>query len=110
MFAVSAEVFLGRPQPILRSAWCSGKIPPTARFRLRQEKARPIWDELRPCLDRNRHAPPQSLSGKAIGCLADSRLEPYAYLRHIFEKLPQAITLAHMEALLPWNVAFKATR
>ena len=35
-------------------------------------------------------------------------LEPYAYLRHLFEKLPQAITLADVEALLPWNVA-KAT-
>ena len=36
-------------------------------------------------------------------------IEPYAYLRHIFEKLPQAITLADVEALLPWNVA-KPTR
>ena len=34
-----------------------------------------------------------------------ARLEPYTYLRHIFEKLPQAITLAGIEALLPWNVA-----
>ena len=34
-----------------------------------------------------------------------ARLEPYTYLRHIFEKLPQAITLADIEALLPWNVA-----
>ena len=30
-------------------------------------------------------------------------LEPYAYLRHIFERLPQAVTLADVEALLPWN-------
>ena len=30
-------------------------------------------------------------------------LEPYAYLRYIFEKLPQAVTLADVEALLPWN-------
>ena len=36
---------------------------------------------------------------KAAGC------EPYAYLRHIFEKLPQATTLADIEALLPWNIA-----
>ena len=35
--------------------------------------------------------------------------EPYAYLRHIFEKLPQAKTLADIEALLPWNIA-KPTR
>lgn len=38
-------------------------------------------------------------------------LEPYAYLRLIFEKLPQAVTLADVEALLPWNVqAAHATR
>lgn len=30
--------------------------------------------------------------------------EPYSYLRHIFERLPQASTLADYEALLPWNV------
>lgn len=135
------------------------------RHRLRDEKARPIWDELRSWLDKNRNAtPPQSLTGKAIGYLADewprlvrtlddgrlevsnvlcenairpfvvgrkawlfcdtpagahasaklysivetakaAGLEPYAYLKHIFEKLPQAITLADVEALLPWNVA-----
>jgi transposase len=139
------------------------------RHRLRNEKAKPIWDELRAWLDRNRNAtPPQSLTGKAINYLAaewprliryldDGRLdvsnvlcenairpfvigrknwlfsdtpagahasarlysivetakaaglEPYAYLRHVFEKLPQAVTLADVEALLPWNVA-KPTR
>ena len=31
-------------------------------------------------------------------------LEPYAYLRHIFEKLPRAQVLADFEELLPWNV------
>ena len=31
-------------------------------------------------------------------------LEPYAYLRHIFEKLPLASSLEHYEALLPWNM------
>jgi transposase len=36
-------------------------------------------------------------------------LEPYAFLRLIFEKLPQATTLANIEALLPWNIA-KPTR
>ena len=30
--------------------------------------------------------------------------EPYCYLRHIFEHLPRARTLADYEALLPWNV------
>ena len=30
-------------------------------------------------------------------------LEPYGYLRHIFEKLPLAKTLEDYEALLPWN-------
>ena len=130
---------------------------------MRNEKARPLWDELRVWLDANRHAtPPQSLTGKAISYLAgewlrliryldDGRievsnvkcenairpfvigrkawmfsdtpagahasarlysivetakaagLEPYAYLRHIFERLPQAVTLADVEALLPWN-------
>jgi transposase len=135
------------------------------RHRLRSEKARLLWDELRAWLDANCNAtPPQSLTGKAISYLADewprlirylddgrvevgnvkcenairpfvvgrkawlfsdtpagahasaklysivetakaARLEPYTYLRHIFEKLPQAITLADIEALLPWNVA-----
>jgi transposase len=36
-------------------------------------------------------------------------LEPYAYLKLIFEKLPQATTLANVEALLPWAIA-KPTR
>jgi transposase len=36
-------------------------------------------------------------------------LEPITYLRHIFEKLPQAATLADLEALLPWAIA-KPTR
>ena len=31
-------------------------------------------------------------------------LEPYAYLKLIFEKLPQAKTPADIAALLPWNV------
>jgi len=33
-----------------------------------------------------------------------NRLEPYAYLRYIFEKLPMAETLEDYEVLLPWNV------
>jgi transposase len=148
------------------------EMTPEQRHKLRAEKAKPIWDELRAWLDRNLGAvPPQSLTGKAINYLAadwprliryldDGRveisnvrvenairpfvvgrkawlfsdtpagahasaklysiietakaagLEPYAYLRLIFEKLPQATTLADVEALLPWNVAasLKPTR
>jgi transposase len=145
------------------------KMSAEQRHKLRQEKARPIWNELRAWLDRNLGAaPPQTYTGKAINylaadwprlirCLDDGRvdvsnvlcenairpfvvgrkawlfsdtpagahasarlysivetakaegLEPYAYLRLIFEKLPQAVTLADIEALLPWNVA-KPTR
>ena len=34
-----------------------------------------------------------------------NKLEPWAYLRHIFDRLPQATTLEDYEALLlPWNV------
>ena len=33
-----------------------------------------------------------------------NKLEPYAYLRHIFGKLPLASCLEDYEALLPWNV------
>ncbi len=33
-----------------------------------------------------------------------NQLEPYAYLRHIFEHLPTAASLEDYEALLPWNV------
>ena len=142
-----------------------GKMSAEQRHKLRQEKAKPIWDELRAWLDKNLGAaPPQSLTGKAINYLAadwprlirylgDGRveisnvlcenairpfvigrknwlfsdtpagahasaklygiietakangLEPYAYLRLVFEKLPQATMPADVEALLPWNVA-----
>ncbi len=148
-----------------------GKMTAEQRHRLRQEKAKPIWDELRAWLDKHLGAaPPGTYTGKAINYLAadwprliryldDGRveisnvlcenairpfvvgrkawlfsdtpaganasarlysivesakangLEPYAYLRLIFEKLPQAVTLADVEALLPWNVrAAHATR
>jgi transposase len=30
-------------------------------------------------------------------------LEPYAYLRHLFEHLPRATTVEDLEALLPWS-------
>ena len=141
------------------------KMSAEQRHTLRQEKAKPIWNELRAWLDKNLGAvPPQSLTGKAISylaadwprlvrCLNDGRVEisnvlcenairpfvigrknwlfcdtpagatasaklysiietakaagvePFAYLRHIFEKLPQAITLPDVEALLPWTIA-----
>jgi transposase len=149
------------------------KMSPEQRHKFRQEKAKPIWDELRSWLDKNLGAaPPQTYTGKAINYLAadwprlvryldDGRieisnilcenairpfvigrknwlfsdtpagahasaklyslietakaagLEPYAYLRLIFDKLPQATTPADVEALLPWNVvptALKPTR
>ena len=35
-------------------------------------------------------------------------LEPYAYLRYIFSKLPLAKTFDDYEALLPWNLSQKA--
>ena len=31
-----------------------------------------------------------------------NRLEPYAYLRRVFTLLPAAMTVADIEALLPW--------
>src|SRR5262249_38879287 len=43
-------------------------------------------------------------TAKANGC------EPYAYLRRGVPHLPQATTLAEIEALLPWNVARPATQ
>ncbi|MCP3870817.1 MAG: transposase domain-containing protein, partial [Gammaproteobacteria bacterium] len=33
-----------------------------------------------------------------------NNLEPYAYLRYIFDKLPTASTLEDYENLLPWNI------
>lgn len=155
---------------ILRKIYAVEKIARDAkmsaeqRHNLRQEKARPIWTELRAWLDRNLGAaPPQTYTGKAINYLAsewpklmrylddgrievsnvlcenairpfvvgrkawlfcdtpagahasaklyslietckEAGLEPFAYLRHIFEKLPQAKTLADVEALLPWAI------
>ena len=146
------------------------KLTPDQRKKLRDERARPIWDELRRWLDAKRgHAPPQTLVGQAmtfldnqwpllIGYLEDGRieidnnlcenairpfvlgrkawlfsdtpagaeasarlyslietakasgLEPYAYLKHVFTELPKAITLADVEALLPWAIAKPATQ
>ena len=33
-----------------------------------------------------------------------NKLEPYAYLRYIFDRLPTATSLEDYEALLPWNI------
>jgi transposase len=33
-----------------------------------------------------------------------NKLEPYAYLRYVFTKIPTALTLEGYEALLPWNL------
>lgn len=33
-----------------------------------------------------------------------NKLEPYTYLRHIFDRLPAATSLEDYEALLPWNI------
>jgi transposase len=56
-------------------------MTPEQRHRLRNDKARPIWDELRTWLDKNRNAtPPQSLTGKAIGYLADEWPKLIRYL------------------------------
>lgn len=46
------------------------KLTPDQRKQLREEKARPVWNELRKWLDAKRgQAPPQSLIGKALGYL-----------------------------------------
>ena len=36
-----------------------------------------------------------------------NKLEPYAYLRYLFEKLPLAVSLEEYEALLPWNLTME---
>lgn len=146
------------------------KLTPDQRKKLRDERARPVWDELRKWLDAKRgHAPPQTLVGQAMtfldnqwpllirvlddgrievdnnlcenairpfvmgrkawlfsdtpaGAQASARLyslietakasglEPYAYLKRVFSELPRAITLADVEALLPWNLRQPATQ
>jgi hypothetical protein len=39
-----------------------------------------------------------------VSCARVNGLEPYAYLRHLFEELPKASTAEALEALLAWNV------
>lgn len=134
------------------------------KLKVRQEKAKPIMDELKLWVERHLHkVPPKSATGKALmyfqneyiyltGYLEDgevyidnnfienkirpfaigrnrwlfsdtvegakasailyslvetakaNNVEPYKYLRYIFEKLPLAKTLADFEELLPWNL------
>lgn len=57
---------LYRIEKIAREAGMSAD----ARKRLRDDKARPVWDELRQWLDRvRRHAPPSTKTGEALGYL-----------------------------------------
>jgi len=142
-------------------------LEPQARKALRDEKARPIWDELRRWLDGVRgQVSPKSLTGKALNytqaqwprlirVLEDGRIEvdnnlcenairpfvlgrkawlfadtpagatasahlyslietakangvePYAYLKRVFEELPAVVAADDDDAitrLLPWNV------
>lgn len=45
-------------------------LTPEQRLQLRSERARPVWEELRAWLDRvHGHAPPSTLTGKALGYL-----------------------------------------
>jgi IS66 C-terminal element len=39
-----------------------------------------------------------------VSCARVNGLEPYAYLRYLFEEVPKASTVEALEALLPWNV------
>jgi len=39
-----------------------------------------------------------------VACARVNGLEPYAYLRYLFEELPKATTAEGLEDLLPWNV------
>ncbi|MEE9589482.1 MAG: transposase, partial [Hyphomicrobiaceae bacterium] len=46
------------------------ELDPDARKKLRDEKAKPLWDELRKWLDQSiGQVPPQTLTGKALGYL-----------------------------------------
>ena len=51
--------------------------------------------------------------GPAVSLVESAKangLNVYDYLKHVFTLLPQATTLADVEALLPWNVARPATQ
>ncbi len=158
--------FMSRLYRVEREARARG-LDADQREKLRTEKARPIWEEMRQWLDRVRgQVPPRVLTGKALtyldaqwprlirylddgrieidnnqcenairpfvlgrkawlfadtpaGAQASARLyslvetakanglEPYAYLKRVFEELPVAIADNDDDAinrLLPWNV------
>jgi transposase len=40
----------------------------------------------------------------AVTTAKANRLEPYAYLRHVFTELPKATSVADIEALLPTRI------
>lgn len=76
------------------------------RHSLRQEKARPIWDELRVWLDRNRcAAPPQTLTGKAISYLAD---EWPRLIRYLDDGRLEVSNILCENAIRPFVVGRKA--
>lgn len=39
----------------------------------------------------------------ARACIKANGQEPYAWLRHVLERLPAATSVENYEALLPWN-------
>jgi transposase len=38
-----------------------------------------------------------------VSCARVNGLEPYVYLRYLFEQLPKATTAEALDVLLPWN-------
>lgn len=81
-------------------------MTPEQRHRLRDEKARPIWDELRTWLEANRNAtPPQSLTGKAIGYLAD---EWQRLIRYLEDGRLEVSNVLCENAIRPFVVGRKA--
>ena len=67
--AAEGLAFIQRIYRIEKAAREAG-LKPEQRHQLRNEKARPIWNELRQWLDRVRtHAPPSTLVGKALAYL-----------------------------------------
>ena len=50
-----------------------------------------------------------NLYSLVMTCRAND-IEPYAYLTHLLEQLPKAVTIEQLEALLPWNHTVVACR
>lgn len=81
-------------------------MTPEQRHRLRNDKARPIWDELRTWLDKSRNAtPPQSPTGKAIGYLAD---EWPKLIRYLDDSRIEVSNVLCENAIRPFVVGRKA--